>query len=90
MSIYIYKLLYKHLTVTTSQKSIIDIHTRKKKESNQNIKDSQQITREKNKRGKKTYKNKSKTIYKVAVNTYILVITLNVNGQNAPTKKQSG
>ena len=33
----------------------------------------------------KTYKNKCKTI-----RTYISVITLNVNGLNAPTKRQTG
>ena len=32
--------------VTANQKSIIDIHTKKKKESKQNTKDSHQITRE--------------------------------------------
>ena len=30
---YLYKLLYQNLMVTTNQKSIIDIHTKKKKES---------------------------------------------------------
>ena len=36
---------------------------------------------------KKIYKNKSKTIKKIAIGTYISLITLNVNGLNAPTKR---
>ena len=39
--------------VTANQKSIIDIHTKKKKESKQNTKDSHQITREQKWKGKK-------------------------------------
>ena len=35
---------------------------------------------------KETYKNKPKTIKKMAIGTYILILTLNVNGLNAPTK----
>ena len=37
--------------------------------------------------GKKKHKNKSKTINKMAIRTYISIITLNVNGLNAPTKR---
>ena len=73
---------------TTNRKSTIDTHTKKKKESKHNAKDSYQITREEEKKGKnKTYKNKSKTINKIAIRTYILIITLNVNKLNAPTKR---
>ena len=39
--------------VTTKQKSIIDVHTKKKKESKQNTKVSNQMTREENKRSEK-------------------------------------
>ena len=35
---------------------------------------------------KKTYKNKPKTIKKMVRGTYILIITLNVNGLSAPIK----
>ena len=38
--------------VTTNQKSTRDIHTKKKKESKHNTKDSHQITREEHKRGR--------------------------------------
>ena len=33
----------------------------------------------------KIYNNKPKTIKKMVIGTYILIITLNVNGLNAPT-----
>jgi len=36
---------------------------------------------------KKSSKNKSKAINKMAIRTYISIITLNVNGLNAPTKR---
>ena len=35
----------------------------------------------------KTYNNKPKTIKKMVIRTYISIITLNVNGLNAPTKR---
>ena len=44
--------------------------------------------REQEKKGrKKNNKNKSKAINKMAIRTYISIITLNVNGLNAPTKR---
>ena len=36
---------------------------------------------------KKNYKHKSKTIKKMVIGTHISIITLNVNGLNAPTKR---
>ena len=84
---HIYRLLYKNLMVTTIQKSIVDIHTKKKKESKHNTKDSHKIIREQKKGEKKNYKDKSKTINKMAVRTYISIINLNVNGINAPVKR---
>ena len=35
----------------------------------------------------KTYKNKPKTIEKILIGTDVSIITLNVNGLNAPTKR---
>ena len=35
----------------------------------------------------KTYSNKPKTIMKVAIRTYISIMTLHVNGLNVPTKR---
>ena len=53
---YVYRPLYQNLMVTENQKSIIDIHTRRKtqtkKKSKHNTKDSHQITSEENKREK--------------------------------------
>ena len=40
-----------------------------------------------NTREEQMYKNKSQTIKKMAIRTYISIITLNVNGLNAPTKR---
>ena len=57
--------------VTANQKSTIDTHTKKKKESKHNTKVSHQTTREqKRKVRKETYKNKSKTIKKMAIGIY--------------------
>ena len=44
---------------------------------------SRQETQEK----EKTFNNKPKTIKKMVIGTYISIITLNVNGLNAPTKR---
>jgi len=35
-----------------------------------------------------TYKNKPRTVIKIVIETYISIITLNVNGSNAPMKRQ--
>ena len=40
-----------------------------------------------NTREEKDLKNKPKTIKKMVIGTYISIITLNVNGLNAPTKR---
>ena len=42
------------------------------------------------KRRKKDLQNQPQTIKKMAIGTYISMITLNVNGLNAPTKRQTG
>ena len=49
--------------------------------------DSHQITREENKRrGEKNKKSKFKTINRMAIETHIAIISLNVNRLNAPNK----
>ena len=73
--------------VTANQKSTIDTHTNKKKQSKHNTTDSHQIRTEENKRRKKTNKKKSKTIKLMAIRMYISIITLNVNGLKVPTKR---
>jgi len=39
------------------------------------------------KRRKKNLQNQPQTIKKMEIGTYIIIITLNVNGLNAPTKR---
>ena len=72
--------------VTANQKSTIDTHTHKRKEnSNTTLK---LDIKSQNKRGREE-KRPSKTNPKqltMAIRTYISIITLNVNGLNAPTK----
>ena len=65
------------------------MHTPKqKKQPKHNTKDSHQITTDENKRERKeTYKNKSTTIKKMSIGTYILIVTLKVNGLSGPTKR---
>ena len=79
-------MLCQNLGVTTNQKCTIDIHTKKKKETNHNTKGSHQITRKENKRGreeKNTLNNKCKPINKMTIRTFILIIILNINRLNA-------
>uniref|UniRef100_A0A8C6B006 L1 transposable element RRM domain-containing protein n=1 Tax=Monodon monoceros TaxID=40151 RepID=A0A8C6B006_MONMO len=46
-----------------------------------------ELLRQETQEKEKTYNNKTKTIKKMGIGTYILIITLNVNGLNAPTKR---
>ena len=57
-----------------TKKNIIDIHTKKKQPIYN--KDSHQITREKNKRKEKDLQKETPKIQKMAIGTYILIITL--------------
>ena len=76
---------------TKTQKSIIDIQAEKKKESKQHQRQYSNHKRgeQKWKGRKKTYKNKSKILNKMAIRTYILIITLTVNRLNAPNKRHT-
>ena len=62
---YTYRLLYKILMVTTDQSSTINTHTKKKKKSKHNTKDSHQTTREKTTRRNKKIQpqNSNKNIH---------------------------
>ena len=67
--LFIYRLLHQNLTVTTNQKPTIDTHT---KESNPHMKLRRVIKSQKrtNEEGnKKTYRNKSQAINKMAIRT---------------------
>ena len=73
--------------VNTSQKSIIDTHTKTRKESRHNTKDSHQIIQEQKKKGAKTnHRNSPQTINKIAIRTYVSIGTFSVNRLNAPIK----
>ena len=79
--------------VTANQKSTIDKHTQKKKQSKHNMKDIHQVIREESKgvrEEKKTYKNKFETINKIAIGTHIAIISLNVNRLMLQTKHIGG
>ena len=79
--LFIYRLSYLKLMVMANQKSTINTHTNKK---NQNttlkfvIKLKEKRTKEE---GKKTYKNKSKTVNRIATKACLSTITLNVNSK---------
>ena len=87
IKIFIYRLLYKNLMVTTNQKSIIDVHTKKK--NNPYITQKVVIkSQEKRIKGEEREKiNTYKTINKLEIRTHISIITLNVNELNVPTKR---
>ena len=74
--------------IGTHWKPTIDTQ-RRKKTTKHNTKDSHHITREENKRReeKRPTENKPKTINKMEIRKDISIITLNVNGLNAPTKR---
>ena len=48
---YVYRLLYQNLMGTANQKTMIETHTKKKRQSRNNTKDSHQITREQKRKG---------------------------------------
>ena len=86
--LFIYRLLYQ-TSWQPQTENLQQIHTKKAIQTNAKV--SHQITREEKQRGKgrkKIYKNKSKTIKKMAIGTYISIITLNVNELNDPIKRQ--
>ena len=47
------------------------------------------FSRQETQKKEKTYNNKPKTIRKMVIGTYISIITLNVNGLNAPNKRHT-
>ena len=48
---------------------------------------SQELLQARNTREGKDLKNKPETVKNMVIETYISIITLNVNGLNAPTKR---
>ena len=83
---YMQKTLYSNLMITTNQKPLINIQRIKRKKSKHITKENQKSW-EKDKKGpEKVFRNNHKTSNKMAINTYLSIITLNVNGQSAPIK----
>ena len=69
-------------------KNIQWIH-KNQKEENPSIMQKKTIKpqKERQKERKKKYKINWKTMFKMAINTYLSIITLNVNGLNSPIKR---
>ena len=85
-----YKFLYVRLMVTTRQKSIGNTQKIKRKISKHTIRENDQTTNEE--RGKKEteeLQNLQKKFNKMAISTYLSIITKNVNGLNlnSPIKR---
>ena len=78
--------------VTANQKSTIDTHTHTHTHThrlrNQNPTVKLIIKSQENKKGAKGNLKKSKTINKMAIRTYISILTLNVNKLNSPIKRR--
>ena len=68
---------------TTNLKTTIDTHKKRKSNPNKTLK--MIIRPQETEEKEKTYNNKPKTIKRMVIGTYISIITLNVNGLNAPT-----
>ena len=76
--------------VTTNQKPTTNKQKLDRKKHKHTTKENPQNIREEAKRRIKTeknYKSKQKTNNKMSVNTYLLVITLNINELNGPVKR---
>ena len=75
--------------VTANPKTTIDTHKKVKATQTQHKRLSSNLKRREQKRkgGKRTYRNKPKSFKKMAIHTYISIITLNVHGLNALTKR---
>ena len=79
---------YMNLMVTTNKYFSINPHIKKEEESKHRLKDSHQITKEKNKRRKKQQNYKMSKYIKVAiVSTSLSINTLKVNGINFLIKR---
>ena len=63
-----------------TKKTIIDIHTKKKKQPKHHTKNGYRITKEENKRGREEKKLKKKNKSKTIKKSYISIITLYING----------
>ena len=83
---------YMNSIETTNQKPTIVVQKLKRKNHKHTTKENHQTTRKETKRstGKSILKNNWKTHSKMLMSTYLSIITLTINGLNAPIKRQSG
>ena len=75
---------------TTNQKSVIDKHTKRERNLNITLElviKSQRERAKEWKRHKQELQKQSENKEKMAISTYISIITLNVSGLNAPLKR---
>lgn len=77
--------------VITNQETMIDTQTKQGKTSQHTTEDRHQITRAENKRGdeQKNHRNNLRAV-RMTAGTDRAISTLNVNGLNAPIKRESG
>ena len=77
--------------ITTNQKHTIESQKPKRREYKHNIKENHHTAKRKTKRKRKEWrrnrKSPGKQVLKTAINTYVSIFTLNVNGLNAPIKR---
>ena len=83
---YLHRISYVNLTVTTRKKFIVNTQKKIRKESKHNTKENHQNTRKVRKRRKKQ-RGTTKIFNKMSISTYLLIITLRVNGLNSPIKR---
>ena len=81
------QMLYANLTVTTNPKPVIDYQRIKRKESKYITKEGQQPWKRAEERIREKLQNNHQTSNKMAINTYLRIITMNVNGLNAPLRR---
>ena len=81
VSRYSYGSTYLKNRVTTNQKHTVDSQKPKRREYKHNT------TEKSSKHKKEPKKKKTKTMNKMAISTYLSIITLNVNGLNVPLKR---
>ena len=85
---YRYRSTYMSPIVTTNQRHIIDTQKLERKEDKHTSNKNHQTTREETKgRTEKNYGINWKTSNKMAISTYLSIISLNVNRLNAPIKR---
>ena len=76
-----------HICKTINGKHTIDLQEPKRRKYKHNIKGNNQTTKKKTERNKEIQSQLEKLRFKMVMNTYLSMITLNVNELNAPSKR---